>query len=259
MEKVRIKLLFLGHPRHEINKNKLLKFTSKYFQVVGIESIEKLPKAKKNDGYLDVEYSVEEVKSLVTAPKNADLTVAIMNYRYDDGFYLHRLSDSSVCLSISDVGQILINNNILLENFILKNIYEVVAFYLTLPSVSSDEAYEVVHGDTRGCLFDLNGDKSDVIYNTESPSICNECKSFINEKSLPDGFVNSFEKELKRIKKPLLSRVELFIRKYPLLSISLTLISSFMISVFASVFVEFLKLNVKISDLVNGIMSCVSG
>ncbi|EKO3559036.1 hypothetical protein P0F15_003328 [Vibrio metschnikovii] len=258
MEKVNIKLLFLGHPRHGINKNKLLGLKSKYFKIVGIESREKLPEAQKNDGYLDVEYSVEEVSSMVGSPKNGDITFAIMNYRYDDGFYLHRLNPNAVCLSISGIDQLLINNGISLENFIIKNIYEVVALSFTLDSLCSDEAYDVVHIDTRGCLFDMNGDKIDIIYNTEMPSLCNECKSFINGKNIPEGFVSGLEKELKKIRKPFLSRVEIFIKKYPLFSIGLTLFSSFLISVLASLFVEYLKLNVKFSELLTSIMACVS-
>ncbi|MBE4080495.1 hypothetical protein [Vibrio parahaemolyticus] len=258
MEKVKIKLLFLGHPRHEINKNMLLGLKSKFFKVVGIESKERLPEARKNDGYLDVEYSVAEVSSMVGSPKNGDITFAIMNYRYDDGFYLHRLSPSAVCLSISGIDQLLISNGISLENFIIKNIYEVVALRFTLDTVCSDEAYDIVHVDTRGCLFDMNGDKFDVIYNTESPCICNECKSFINGKNIPEGFVADLEKELKNIRKPLLSRVEIFIRKYPLFSIGLTLFSSFLISVLASLFVEYLKLNIKFTDLLTSILACVT-
>ena len=55
MSKVKVKLLFLGHPRHILNKNKLSRLSSKYFEIYGVESIEKLPESKKDDGYLDVE------------------------------------------------------------------------------------------------------------------------------------------------------------------------------------------------------------
>jgi len=104
----------------------------------------------------------------------------------------------------------------------------------------------------------MNGDKFDIIYNTESPCICNECKSFINGKNIPEGFVSGLEKELKKIRKPLLSRVETFIKKYPLFSIGLTLFSSFLISVLASLFVEYLKLNVKFTELLTSILVCGS-
>ncbi len=258
MNKVRIKLLFLGHPRHVINKNKLSSFSSKYFEVTSVESVENLPKANKNDGYLDVEYSVDEVSEIIPDTKNADITFAVMNYRYDDNFYLHRLNSSAVCLSIAGIDQLLLNNNISIENFILKNIYEVAVLFKILPSVCSNEAYQIVHDDTRGCLFDMNGDKFDVIYNTETPQICNSCKSFINSKSLPEGYISALEKELKKIKKPLISRVELFIKKYPLFSVGFTLISSFIINILASLFLEYSKLNIAFTDFIKAIVNCLS-
>lgn len=259
MDKVRIKLLFLGHPRHVINKNKLSSFSSKFFEISSVESIENLPKANKNDGYLDVEYSVEEVSNIITKTKNADLTFAVMNYPYDDNFYLHRINDNAVCLSIAGIDQLLLNNNISIENFILKNIYEVSVLFNILPSVCSNEAYDIVHDDTRGCLFDMNGDKFDVIYNTEKPLLCNSCKSYINSKSLPDGYISKLEKDLKKIKKPLISRVELFIKKYPLFSVGFTLISSFIINILASLFLEYSKLNIAFTDLIKAMFNCLSG
>ena len=125
--------------------------------------------------------------------------------------------------------------------------------------MSSHEAYDMVHPDTRGCLFDQNGDKTDVIYNTEKPIICDQCKAFINSKSTSDGFIKEVESELKRIKKPLISSIELFIKKYPLFSVSLTLISSFFISVLASVFVEVINLDVSVKEIIKNLTNCITG
>jgi len=237
MDKVKVKLVFLGNPRHKLDLKKIKGLDSKFFEVVAEEYIKTLPEPKKNDGYLDVEYTVPEIIETVGSVSFDGVVIAIMNYRFDDGFYLHRLRENQACLSIAGIDRLLLDNHISLENFIIKNIYELILFKNIFSDMSSNEAYKMVHQDTRGCLFDLNGDQTDVIHNTEKPIICDECKAFINSKSTSSGFIGKFESELKKIKKPLISSVELFIKKYPLFSVSLTLFSSFLISVLAGLFV----------------------
>jgi hypothetical protein len=90
--------------------------------------------------------------------------------------------------------------------------------------LTDDKVYKFVHDDTRGCLFDLNGDKRDIIYNTEKPIICDECKGKISNYAIPKNFIGDIQKELVKINKPFLEKIEIFIKKYLWFSISLTLI-----------------------------------
>ncbi len=234
MSKTSIKLVIIGHIDKIVDFEFIQNYKSNLFVIEELNRISDLPPPKKNDGYLDVVYSADEMKSILSNIQCNDFCIGIMNYRFVDNFYMHRIDNNKMCISIAGLEEILMSRDISLENFIIKNIYEIFSFYKIFGSTLDGDVYEFVHEDTRGCLFDLNGDKNDILYNTEKPIICNECLSKINKKALPNNFVDSIKSELETINKPLLKRVELFIKKYPLLSIMMTIIFSTLINILSN-------------------------
>jgi hypothetical protein len=234
MDKMQIKIVIIGHLRHQIDFNKIKRASSSFFKISIIERINDLPKPKKDDGYLDISYSKTEIQEILKGVQSQDIVVGIMNYPFDDNFYMHRAGENKLCISIAGIDIMLLNKGISLENFIIKNIYEAVVLKNIFADLNNNDIYNFIHQDTRGCLFDMNGYRYDVVYNTEKPFLCDTCKSFLNQKSLPTNFVKHLEKELKRIKKPIICSIEMFIKKYPLLSVFLTFISSFTINILAS-------------------------
>ena len=104
-----------------------------------------------------------------------------------------------------------------------------------IKDLSSNDVYKIVHLDTRGCLFDMNGERSDIVYNTEQPIICDECKGKFKKKQVQQEIIEQFEKELKKIKKPFILRAERWIKRYPLVAIFLSFAMSVIISVIANV------------------------
>jgi len=234
MSKTSIKIIMIGHIEKIIDFDLIVKHSSEFFVIEELNRISDLPVPNKDDGYLDIVYSVEEIKKILSNINHDGLIIGVMNYKYDDNFYMHRLDENKVCISVTGLEEILKRKEISLENFILKNIYEIYIFYKILGSTLSNAVYDFVHNDTRGCLFDLNGDKNDIIYNTEKPIICHECQSKINKQAIPDNFINQLETELKKITKPKFKTIELFIKKYPLLSISATIIFSTIINILSN-------------------------
>lgn len=218
MGKQKIKIIELGNLRKPLNRKWLGKHKSNLFEITEYSQREFLPRPSGNYGTLDVVYSKNEITILLKDEKYDGIIVGIMNYGYDDNFYMHRIGDNSMVVSIYGLRKILADEEICVENFILKNIYEAVAFYNIFGGLTNDGVYGMVHQDTRGCLFDLNGDRQDVIYNTEKAIVCEECKGRLKSSSLPDGFVHLLERGLTQIDKPLIKRVEVFIRRYPLVS-----------------------------------------
>lgn len=235
MKKLNVKIVLIGHLRNTLDLRKLQRYKSRFFSITEVERIGVLPTPEKEDGFLDIVYSSSEVTSLLEPINGADLVVGIMNYRFNDNFYLHRTGQGKACLSIADIDRLLLAHNISLENFILKNIFEMIVFVNTLGRLDTKEVYDFVHQDTRGCLFDLNGDKVDVLHNTEHPIICDACKARINAKSVPDEFVKHLESELKCIRKPYICTVELFIKKYPLFSIAVTFLFGIVINIVSNI------------------------
>ena len=234
MKKIEIKIVLVGHVNRIVEVNALKEFTSKYFTINKYEKVANLPPPKKADGFLDIVYSKTEITRLLENVSCAGICVGIMNYSFDDNFYMHRVGENKMCISLSKIDSILLQKDISIENFIIKCIYEAVVLYKIFGTLTDDRIYDFIHRDTRGCLFDLNGDKGDVIYNTEKPIICDECKSKINRGSIPVGLIESIGTELKRIHKPWVKSAELFIKRYPLISIISTIILSTLINLFSS-------------------------
>lgn len=232
---VNIKLIIIGHSDRVVNFGLIKKYKSKFFKFSDIERINSLPNPEKDDGYLDIEYSKAEVQAIMKDIEFDGLCIAIMNYGFNDNFYMHRVGVNKVCISIFGLESILNKKNISIENFVIKNTYEIFIFYKILKNlINNQEVYRFIHNDTRGCLFDLNGDKRDIIYNTEKPIICDECKGKISQKSIPKNFLEDIQRELSKIDKPFIKKIENFIAKYPLFSILATFIFSTIINLFSN-------------------------
>lgn len=241
MAKLKIAIITLGNVEQKVNLKKIKNWKSKLFEINTIQKIDHIPESDVDDGYLDHKFSSDGLNAAVSCPDCSDLAIAIMANRFDDNFYLHRLSENCVGLSIYGIKEILNSENISIENFIIKQFYELYSLKKLVVHFASDEVYEIVHSATRGCLFDLNGDRFDIIYNTEKPIICDSCKSKFSNIQLEEKTFPTIVKELKKIKKPFISRVESFIRKYPLLSICLSGIFAISLNLIANIIYEYLK------------------
>lgn len=232
--KIKITLIRLGHIRHLVNLENIKKWKSNIFEIEEIQCLEYLPESNIEDGYLDQKYTKGELDKKISCPSTSDIAIAIMPYRFIDNFYMHRINEKCVVISLFGIPEILELDNISIENFILKQIYEICAIRNLVNDISSDDVYRIVHRDTRGCLFDMNGNREDILFNTEKPIICESCIDKFKKKQINSNIISTFEKELKKIKKPLILRLERRIRKYPfasliisgLIAISLNLIAS---------------------------------
>lgn len=230
---INIKIIIVGHSDRVVNFDLIKKYKSKFFKFFDIERIDNLPNAKKDNGYLDIIYTKVEIQKIMNNIQFDGLCIAVMNYSFDDNFYMHRVGVNKVCISIFELENILNVKKISIENFIIKNIYEVIIFN-KLGILNDNDENEFIHSDTRGCLFDLNGDKRDIIYNTEKPIICDECKGKISKKSIPKNFLKDIQEELLKIDKPFIKKIENFISKYPLFSLLVTFVFSTFINLFSN-------------------------
>jgi hypothetical protein len=242
MNMIKIKLIIIGHSDRVVNFDLMKKYKSKFFNFSDIERINNLPNPEKDDGYLDIVYTKAEIQTVMNHVEFDGLCIAIMNYGFDDNFYMHRVGNNKVCISIFELENILSEKKISIENFIIKNVYEIFIFYKIVKNLTDNkEVYQFIHTDTRGCLFDLNGDKRDIVYNTEKPIICDECKGKISKKSIPKNFLEDIQGELLKIDKPFIKKIENFISKYPLFSVLVTFLFSTFINLFSNWLWEIIK------------------
>ena len=238
--KYKVALIRLGHTQHLVDFQFIKKWKSKLFSIATIQCIEHLPDGDIADGYLDVKYSREKLQSLVSCPQDCDYAVVIMPYRFTDNFYMHRINANCVVISLYGIPDILKADNISIEHFIIKQLYEICAIKHLMSDISSDDVYNFVHLDTRGCLFDMNGERSDILYNTEQPIICEECKGKFKSRQVELEVISQFEKELKRIKKPAILLIERWIKRYPLLAMLLSPLGAIFLNVMANLIGELL-------------------
>ena len=230
----KVTLIRLGHIQHLVDFNFIIKWKSKLLTFSGIVCIKLLPGSDVEDGFLDVKYTRSKLKTLISCPVNSDYAVAVMPYRFEDNFYMHRINDKCFAISLYGITDILKSDNVSIEHFIIKQLYEICAIRLLISDLSSNDIYQFIHPDTRGCLFDLNGDRSDILYNTEQPIICEECKGKIKSKQIKAETIHLLEHELKRIKKPFALRMERWIKKYPLLSIFISALMAITLNILAN-------------------------
>lgn len=239
--KYKVALIRLGHAQHLLDFQSIIAWKSDLFTICGLDCIDHLPNSDIDDGYLDVKYTRSKLQSLISCPNDIDYAVAIMPYRFEDNFYMHRISNNCVVISLYGIAEILKADNISIEHFIIKQLYEICAVKHLVKDISSDDVYNFIHLDTRGCIFDMNGERSDILYNTEQPIICEECKGKFKSRQIQSKTITLFEKELKRIKKPLVLRIEKWIQKYPLFSILISALTAIFFNILANCLWELFK------------------
>lgn len=235
---ISITIVILGHVDRQIDIRKIKNWKSKIFKIASVQRMDHLPKSDIDDGFLDHKFSKEALSQHIQCPKNSELAIALIPNRFEDNFYIHRLSDNCAAISLYGINDILSPKHISIENFILKQVYEICALKRLISDFTSTDVYSIIHSDTRGCLFDLNGDRQDIIYNTEKPLICDSCLSAFKRKQFEDDYLKRLAKELKWIRKPTLLTVEHFIKKFPLISVLLSALLAIILNLISNIIFE---------------------
>ena len=227
--------MLLGYTPILANFKYIRSWKSKIFSISDIREISYFKlKDVIQDGYLDIKYSPEQLTRLIQCPNNCDFLLAIMPYRFIDNFYMHRINSKCAILSLYGIKEILQKEDISLESFIIQQIYRTCAIRCIVNDMSTKDIYNIIHYDTRGCLFDMNGDRSHIIYNTERPIICDDCKGKIRSRPINPNVINILEIELKRIKKTRMIRLIRWIEKHPFFSITISAIAAIILNVVAN-------------------------
>ncbi|MBI9066934.1 MAG: hypothetical protein JEZ09_06555 [Salinivirgaceae bacterium] len=239
--KKKIAIVKLGHIDHLLNIDKIKNWSSSLFEIVHIHCIDYLPDSDVEDGYLDKKYTRNGLSEKMKCPTDCDYAIGIMRYRFEDNFYLHRINKKCGVISLNGIEDILRKESISLENFIIKQIYEIVALTHLVGDMSSDEVYKYVHLDTRGCLFDMNGERTDILYNTEKPIICDSCREAFRKQQINSDVVKKLERELPKIRKPFIISIEKKIKKYPLLSVIISALVPITLSIIANLICELIE------------------
>ena len=230
MNRVKIDIIQLGESKykdewsflHKLKKNK-----SKVFEITNIRKIS-LPQSDLW-GYTDA-----TLQRLIKHSESADCTLCFIDYPLEGNFFARRLSGNVGVATFYQTGNIFSESNIDLKNFIMLQIYKIVLLSKLDTGTDINGILKHFHDETRGCLFDMCGLKEDIVVSAVGPKICFQCEAKLGNTLLDVEFIDLLNKELKRIKKPTYFRITDWIKRHPILSITLAAGSSLLLNVLAS-------------------------
>jgi hypothetical protein len=237
MSKVRIKIVILGHLPYSVNLDKIKKWKSELFEIV--KPINSIAIVGNSDGPF-WEFSDENIEKQLPERDGADVLLAVTNVQIEDNYFARRFSDNRVCMTYGNMLDILKFDNIPFENLLLRVLYSVSFVYRRygnrIPEMS--ELTNFTHDETRGCIFDMNGVKTDIVYSLSKPHLCSPCVTALTTNPghrVENEIVQAVQKELKRIKKPLYYLIADFVKRRPILAILISSIFGIILGAIGSI------------------------
>ena len=233
METTEIKIVAIGHLPAVLDETKIENWSSSIFKING--EIEHYSLTCDSDG---PNWEFTDVSLLEQLPKQfeGDFLLAIVSVPIESNWYTRRLDGNKVVFSFHEIKDILASNNIPLENVIFRLLYSYMLIYKRhgnkIPTAR--EITNFAHDETRGCLFDMNGIKSDIIYSCDKPIICPECVERLKRDKISDETIYIIQKEIRKIRKPLFYRLTDLIKKHPVWSMIISALSAIVLGTIGS-------------------------
>jgi hypothetical protein len=237
MKKVSISIVFLGNTSDSLNIGILSRWKSKLFTIAKLTSIENIPNANG----MSWEYTKDQLKEIIKPDIDCDCTMGIINAPLEGNYYMRRLGNNIAVISLFQMADILAKSNFRIETYIIRNIYEGLALYYGNNYSIPESSYSWAHDDIRGCLFDMNAHKPNIIYSMNKPILCTSCKARMLQQKVELGVVKEIEKELPRIQKERLFVIIDWIRKHVVISFIITIILGGTINVISNGIYDLLK------------------
>lgn len=239
MPKTKITVATIGSLPVDFKVQKIKSLKSSVFEIVdGIESYA-LP--NKSDGE-NWQYSDAKLDTALPNEFSGEFLVGIVSVPLELNWYTRRLTGNRIVFTFHEIKDILRESNIPLENMIYRVLYSYLLLYKRnshrIPSVYEETSY--THDETRGCLFDMNGIKEDVIYSCNNPIICSDCVARLTQERVSNETISSCQNEIKKIKKARFYQIADFIKKYPVYSLILSGITAIVLGTIGSLIATFI-------------------
>ncbi|EGM68729.1 hypothetical protein [Shewanella sp. HN-41] len=233
MSKPIIQIAILGQPLPDFDPRELATWRSKAFVVKPeIESFQLDDHAKGNDW----EFTDDQFEAGVRRDPTCAFLIIFVKVKLENNWYLRRLSDNRVVFTFYEMDQIVRFHGLPLKNLALRVLYAAVLIYRRygerIPPASEITSY--AHDETRGCLFDMNANKVDVVHSLHRPCVCDQCCSLLKQAKVSNELLAVVQSELHRVQKPLIDRLTGFVREHTLVSIGISILSALALGVVAS-------------------------
>lgn len=233
MEKVKIKVVTIGHLPLHLNLRQVSEWNSEVFELVG--DIDSFDLRCDSDG-INWEFSDERLREQLPAHVGADFLLAIVNVPIEANWYSRRLGNNQIVFTFSQIKEFLASENIPLENAILRVLYAYTLLYRRsgnkIPGF--DEAPSFTHDETRGCLFDMNGIKYDLVESCNKPIVCRECEERLRNERVSNQTIKTVQQEIGGIQKHLYYRASDFVKAKPLVALAISSLFAIFLGVVGS-------------------------
>ena len=224
----------IGHMPINFEVGKVAKWKSSLFEVVG--NIESYSLNINSDGD-DWEYTDSALSQRLPVSGAGEFMIAIVNVRLELNWYTRGLDNNRVVFTFHEIQEILNLNNIPLENVIYRLLYAYTFAYRShgnrIPR--ADERASFAHDETKGCLFDMNGLKSDIVHSCHKPIICPECVAKLRQNRVSHNAIQSAQRDIQKIQKPLFYRMSGFIKRHPVWSIVISSVAAIVLGTIGSI------------------------
>lgn len=234
MQKIKVSLVSLGSLKHPVDIAYLAGWKSKIISIKHGASIGHLPNV---DG-TDWERTNTQLSGLLHADAETDFTLGLINAPLEDNYYMRRLGDKIAVLSLYEMAEIVRYSDFTIEDYILRNTYELAVLYAANSALIPADSHSWTHDDVRGCLFDMNANKSDIVFSLDRPTLCEACKARVMSKQVNAGFLPALEGELKGIRKARYYRMAEWVKAHPLWALLITATSAISLNIIASIIFE---------------------
>lgn len=235
----KIKLAVLGRLPPEFDPGDLVKWTSATFEVdPRIESFELNEDAQG----VDWEYTDQQLEKYLSTITDGSFLVILLSVKLQDNWYVRRLPGNRILFTFHDIDQILRFHHIPLTNVALRVLYAASLIYRRygnrIPPTTERTNY--AHDETRGCLFDMNASKLDVVHSCHEPILCEYCVGQLKSAQISNEVIRTVQSEIRKIRKPLFQRMADFIQNHPVWSIVISVATALSVGVLASVIAAFI-------------------
>lgn len=234
MQPLRISLVLLGNLKYPVSIAELEAWRSQVISIKHGASVGHLPDAEGEDWV----YPDDQLLGVLGADADSDFTLGLINAPLEGNFYLRRLSDKVAVLSLYQMADIVRYSDFTIEQFVLRNVYELAVLFAANGKLIPTDYATWAHDETRGCLFDMNASKSDIVFSLHRPILCPACRTKVSAKQVPANLLPVLDKELKRIQKTLYVRIVEWVKRHPIIALVITASSGIALNLIASVVFE---------------------
>lgn len=231
--RIKIKIILLGRPPENFRPRKVPRWTSAIFEIKSgldyhaLRCQSDLPNWTFSDCRLNTQLPQID---------NSELLIAIVNVPLEDNWFTRKLADGRIVLTFHEIKEILDSQNIPLENIVYRIMYVYALAHLANISIDAG----IAHDEARGCIFDFNGIKSDIVASCHRPILCPQCAEMLRSNNISENLIASVQEEVKNIRKDLYYRILERIRKHPVLAIIISTAVALIVGIMSSLISSFI-------------------